>query len=117
MSVNYPEEVVIIQRKGDTAQISRVCPTSAPRKAAGRAAFRRLDHPGAIRRQPHVERAPRGASPRGPGRGAGLALVFRRPIRFDFRAPSDQVGARFPPGEPMRLSRYFLPILRETPKE
>ena len=41
------------------------------------------------------------------------ALVFSGPIRFHCRARP----ARLILEKPMRLSRYFLPILRETPKE
>ena len=40
------------------------------------------------------------------------ALVFSLPIRFHSAASN-----RSPTSLPMRLSRYFLPILRETPKE
>jgi prolyl-tRNA synthetase len=55
-----------------------------------------------------------------PGRCLGLAaaagrhdagLVFSRPIRFHSASRLET------PAQPMRLSRYFLPILRETPKE
>jgi len=45
-----------------------------------------------------------------------LPLVFGGPIRFQWRRPP--ATCRFPKSEAaMRLSRYFLPILRETPKE
>src|SRR5262245_14282068 len=42
------------------------------------------------------------------------ALVFSTPIRFHSRARS---RLRTDSIKPMRLSRFFLPILRETPKE
>jgi len=45
------------------------------------------------------------------GRAAGL--VFGRPIRFDLAI----LFCRFHDCRPMRLSKFFLPILRDTPKE
>src|SRR5271167_483971 len=42
-------------------------------------------------------------------------LVFSRLIRFDLAAFPAPLASR--DENPMRLSRYFLPILRETPKE
>src|SRR6185437_3745081 len=45
---------------------------------------------------------------------AASALVFSQPIRFHCRpVPFPPI----PPGFPMRLSRFFLPILKENPKE
>src|ERR1043166_7719417 len=43
------------------------------------------------------------------------ALVFSPPIRFVSRAPP--LASRIVGRSPMRLSRFFLPILRDTPKE
>src|SRR5262244_2161132 len=40
-------------------------------------------------------------------------LVFRRPIRFHSRRPDPPIPSD-PGNTPMRLSRYFLPILREV---
>src|SRR5881296_964864 len=50
----------------------------------------------------------------GIGRNALIALVFPPAIRF--HSPRRFPAQRFSSPR-MRLSRYFLPILRETPKE
>src|SRR6266446_2357432 len=57
--------------------------------------------------------SPRPRAAANSGRKALIALVFSRLIRFHSRVrkPSDSWTAT------MRMSRYFLPILRETPKE
>src|SRR5262245_26376631 len=102
-TLNYPEPPVITQRKQDAKKDGR--PT---RTGPGRLLYapipRRLH-------DPRVSSRASRASGEGPARDLEPPpLVFARAIRFHSRAVE---SSRYS----MRLSRFFLPILRENPKE